>query len=330
MRIGITYDLRSDYLARGYTPEETAELDSKETVDALEGAVDALGHETERIGGAEALAGQLVRGRRWDLVFNIAEGMHGLGREGLVPALLDAYRIPYTFSDPLTLSLALHKGVTKTQVRAAGIRTADFQVVEAMEDLESFSLPFPVFAKPVAEGTSKGVGAQSRAGDLPSLRIVCARLLEAFKQPVLVEGYLPGREFAVGLLGGGKSARVLGAMEILLKPGCPDGGYSYETKQDYQDRVEYSALTGPDFDACRDMALAAWRCLGGRDAGRVDIKMDENGVLNFLELNPLAGLNPHHSDLPILAGLNGMDYQALIAAILDCAVKRIFGGDGGF
>ena len=117
MKIGITYDLRDDYIAEGYTEEETAEFDHPRTIAAIEDTLQSLGYETDRIGHIRALARRLVAGNRWDLVFNIAEGLRGFGREAQVPALLDAWEIPYTFSDPLVLSLTLHKGLTKRVIR---------------------------------------------------------------------------------------------------------------------------------------------------------------------------------------------------------------------
>ncbi|MEK7244000.1 MAG: D-alanine--D-alanine ligase, partial [Thermodesulfobacteriota bacterium] len=156
MKIGITYDLRDDYIAEGYTEEETAEFDHPRTIDAIEEALRDLGYETDRIGHLRALTRRLVAGDRWDLVFNIAEGLRGFGREAQVPALLDAWEIPYTFSDPLVLSLTLHKGLTKRVIRDFGIPTPDFAVVETPEEIAAMALPFPLFAKPVAEGTGKG------------------------------------------------------------------------------------------------------------------------------------------------------------------------------
>ena len=130
MNIGLTYDLRTDYLAEGYSEEETAEFDRPETIEAIEGALQELGYQTDRIGNAKRLVERLAQGDRWDLVFNIAEGLHGVAREAQVPAILDVYDIPYTFSDPLVLSLALHKKLTKTVVRQAGVPTPDFALVE--------------------------------------------------------------------------------------------------------------------------------------------------------------------------------------------------------
>src|ERR1700733_4739886 len=131
MKVGITYDLRTEYLSRGYTAEETAEFDSIETIDAIDVALCGLGHETDRIGNVRSLTRRLAAGDRWDLVFNLAEGLHGFGREAQVPALLDAFAIPYTFSDPLVLALALHKGMTKRLVASLGISTPAFAVVGA-------------------------------------------------------------------------------------------------------------------------------------------------------------------------------------------------------
>jgi len=163
VKIGITYDLRDDYLAEGYSAEETLEFDRADTIDAIEQTLQYLGYPTVRIGNIKSLIKRLAAGDRWDMVFNIAEGLEGLGREAQVPALLDAYKIPYTFSDPLILSLTLHKGMTKHVIRDLRIPTPDFVVIEKKGDIDKIALPFPLFAKPVAEGTSKGITAASRS-----------------------------------------------------------------------------------------------------------------------------------------------------------------------
>ena len=231
MLVGLTYDLRSDYLAEGYGEEETAEFDSPATIQALDDAIAALGHRVVRIGNIRRLTERLARGERWDLVFNIAEGLHGIGREAQVPALLDAYGIAYTFSDPMIMGLTLHKGMTKRVVRDCGIPTPDFAVVETEADIAGVALPFPLFAKPVAEGTGKGVTPASRILDRDGLRTVCAALLRRYRQPVLVETYLPGREFTVGIVGTGAEAEALTAMEVILKDNAEPGAYSYVNKE---------------------------------------------------------------------------------------------------
>jgi D-alanine-D-alanine ligase len=329
MRVGLTYDLRSEYLAMGYGKEETAELDKEETVDAIEGELKALGFETERIGNVLSLTKLLARGKTWDIVFNIAEGVHGIGREAQVPALLDAFSIPYTFSDPLVLALTLHKAMTKRVVRDCGVPTAPFAVVEGAEDIEGVSLPFPLFVKPVGEGTGKGIGAASLVGSAGELAAVCLELLARFRQAVLVERYLPGREFTVGVIGTGKKAEALPVMEILLKEKAQVGAYSYENKQNYREVVDYRLIDGELAGMCSDVSLRAWRCLGCRDAGRVDLRLDERGVPNFIEVNPLAGLNPVDSDLPIICRLAGKSYRGLIGGIMESALERVGGGGPG-
>ncbi len=206
MKIGITYDLRSEYLQEGYSDEETAEFDRPDTIDSLETALQSLGFDVDRIGRGKSLVQRLAAGDRWDLVFNISEGLNGTSREAQVPAILDLFEIPYTFADPLVMSVCLHKQHTKTLVAAAGVLTPKSVVVQRLTDIDSIALEFPVFAKPLAQGTSKGITPNSRVDSTDELVSVCARLLEQFREPVLVEEYLPGREFTVGILGTGAGA----------------------------------------------------------------------------------------------------------------------------
>lgn len=322
MKIGITYDLRDDYIAAGYSEENSAEFDRKDTIQAIDGALRDLGYETDCIGNFESLMKRLLGGQRWDLVFNIAEGLNGFGREGLVPALLDAYGIPYTFSDPMVLSLTLHKAMAKRVVRDLGIPTPDFFVVDRQRRKFAGDFPFPLFAKPVAEGTSKGINAASKIVSTSQLTEVCNRLLQKFHQPVIVETYLPGREFTVGIIGTGREATVIGIMEIVLAKHAEPGVYSYINKELCEDLVEYRLVDDTMAQRTRKFALAVWRGLGCRDAGRVDFRVDKRGMPNFLEINPLAGLHPEHSDLCIIASKIGMTYRELIEAILSSAFER--------
>ncbi len=326
MRVGLAYDLRAEYLAAGYSHEETAELDREDTIVALEEALRVLGHDPERIGNIFQLATRLVGGQRWDLVFNIAEGLHGIGREAQVPALLDAWRIPYTFSDPLVMSLTLHKGMTKRVIRDAGLATPPFVVVEHAAAANAIPFAPPFFAKPVAEGTGKGVTPHSLVRERDALPAACARLLADFHQPVLVEQYLPGREFTTGIVGSGPQARVLGTIEVLLGEGAETGMYSFANKENYEKVVRYHLLR-PEQDAAvaatETLALDAWRLLGCRDGGRVDLRCDAAGRPQFLEVNPLAGLHPVHSDLPIICRHLRIPYAELIGAIMASAATRV-------
>lgn len=323
MIIGMTYDLRQDYLDAGYGPEETAEFDKPDTIDGIGEALQGLGHEIRPIGHIKSLVGRLAAGERWDMVFNICEGMFGTGREAQVPALLDAYEIPYTFSGPLVLALTLDKGMTKTLVRSFGVPTPDFAVVAAAADIAAVNLPLPLFAKPLAEGTGKGIDARSKIDSREQLAAVCLGLLERFRQPVLVETYLPGREFTVGITGSGADAEAIGVMEVMLNAGAEAHAYSYINKEQYEEKVGYALAPAADAAACAAVALRAWRGLGCLDGGRVDVKMDGDGVVNFIEVNPLAGLNPIHSDLPIICRLLGIPYRELIARIVASASRRL-------
>ncbi|MFZ3114891.1 MAG: hypothetical protein WA133_12310 [Syntrophales bacterium] len=322
LHVGITYDLRRDYLAAGFSEEETAEFDRVDTIDALEEALSALGYAVRRIGNIKALVERLARGERWDMVFNVAEGLYGFSREAQIPALLEAYRLPCTFSDSLALALTLHKGMTQTIVRSWGIPTADFFVVQTLADLPQVKLPFPLFAKPVAEGTGKGVSDASKIVSETALGDVCRQLLKKHHQPVLVETYLPGREFTVGIVGTGEQARVLGTVEILLKEQAEKHAYSYVNKERYAELVEYRLVDDATAIQAEVTALDAWRALGCRDAGRVDLRADAAGKPRFLEVNPLAGLHPRHSDLPIICALKGITYRQLIGFIMEAAWQR--------
>ncbi len=320
MLIGLTYDLREEYLAEGYGEEETAEFDASETIDAIEETLLSLGFITDRIGHVRNLVVRLATGERWDLVFNIAEGMRGFGREAQVPCLLDAYGIPYVFSDPLVLALALHKGMTKRVIRDLGIPTPDFVEIEHPGEIARIRLPFPLFAKPVAEGTGKGISAASKIGTPAELD-----LLSAYPPPILVERFLPGREVTVGITGTGPHAEVVGVLEVMLSERAERDVYSYHNKENWHGIVSYRLADDAFGRAAAETALAAWRGLGCRDGGRVDIRADENGVPNFIEVNPLAGIRPGHSDLPILAELAGVSYRELMSRIMTSALRRING-----
>jgi D-alanine-D-alanine ligase len=325
MFIGLTYDLREEYLAAGYGEEETAEFDRPETVEAIQAALEQLGHRTDRIGNARQLIARLAQGDRWDLVVNFAEGLYGIAREAQVPAILDVYQIPYTFSDPLVMAMALDKGLTKVAARSGGVPTADFAVVREAADVERIDLGFPLFAKPLAEGTGKGISPASKVGDRQSLGEICENLLARFHQPVLVEPFLSGREFTVGLIGTGAEAEVLGALEIVLLPGAEEDVYSYVNKERCEELVEYrlaDARTDPEVALAEAVALQAWRVLGCRDAGRVDLRSDAAAKPQFLEVNPLAGLHPSHSDLPMLCTALGIPYLSLIERIVRSAATR--------
>jgi D-alanine-D-alanine ligase len=320
MKIGLTFDLRSWYIDRGYSLDETAEFDKQETVDALENSLKLMGYETEPVGNTFQLIEALAAGRRWDMVFNISEGLYGDGRESVVPAILDQYKIPYVFSGPVIMGLSLNKHLAKLVVAAAGVPVSPGYLVTELIDLDKCNLRYPIFVKPVSEGTGKGITVKSLVKTSEELKGMVEWILREFKQPALVEEYLPGREFTVGIVGSGNEAVVIGGMEVICSDNLP---YSIEVKENYQDFCKYKPLDAEIAEECKTVALSAWKALNAVDGGRVDLKADRNGKICFIEANPLAGLNPVHSDLPILSRMYGIEYQTLMEMIMKSAIMRI-------
>src|SRR5512138_1121806 len=300
--------------------EETAEFDKQETVDALAGSLQQMGHQTELVGNAFQVIEALASGRKWDLVFNIAEGLYGDGRESVIPAVLDQYKIPYVFSGPVIMGLSLNKHLTKLVVRSAGVPVSPGMLITTIGEIDSCNLEYPLFVKPVSEGTGKGITSKSLVHSKDELRNMAEWILTRFNQPALVEEYLPGREFTVGIIGSGNEAVVIGGMEVICADNLP---YSVEVKENYQQYCKYKTLDKDIEEECKQVALNSWKALGAVDAGRVDLKADKHDKICFIEANPLAGLNPVHSDLPILARMYGIEYQKLMEMIMKSARKRL-------
>ncbi len=326
LSIGIAYDLRSDFAADAQGPDDRLEeYDSESTVEAIAGALERAGHRARPLGGGRRLVERLLK-EPPDLVFNFAEGYGTRSREAHVPALLELLRVPFTHSDPLSLALSLEKAMTKRLVAAMGVPTAPFAVLEGPADLAKLTLEFPVMAKPLWEGSSMGIRRTSRIEDARTLRDHLGRLWNDYGQPVLVEEFLTGPEFTVGILGTGSEARPLGVMEITPRQGrIEDFVYSLEVKRNFRREVSYdvppkrpSALV----QQVEEVALASYRALGCRDVARVDVRVDRHGVPSFIEVNPLPGLDPDKSDLIIMARAAGSSFDAVIAAIVASARAR--------
>jgi len=320
MKIGLTYDLRSWYIDRGYSMDDTAEFDKQETIDALDESLRKMGYETEQVGNSFQVIEAIASGKRWDLVFNIAEGLYGDGRESVIPAILDQYRIPYVFSGPVIMGLSLNKHLTKLIVKAAGVPVSSGMLIADIQDINRCDMEYPLFVKPVSEGTGKGITEKSLVHSFDELKKMAEWILTRFNQPALVEEYLPGREFTVGIVGSGDNAVAIGGMEVICSDNLP---YSVEVKENYQQYCQYKPLDKDIADECKKVALDAWKAIGAVDAGRVDLKADKKGRICFIEANPLAGLNPIHSDLPILARMYGIEYQNLMEMIMKSAIKRL-------
>lgn len=326
MKIGLTYDLRDHYLKMGFSDEETAEFDRESTIDAIESAIKANGYDVERIGNIKDLVKALSNNKTWDIVFNICEGLYGrYSREAQVPALLEAYNIPYTFSDPLVMSISLKKDMAKKIVRSAGFKTPDFFVIKNIDDITKVkNIEYPLFIKPIAEGTSKGVNDKSKVNSYDELYTNSLYLLKKYKQPIIVETFCPGREFTAGIIGTGDECQYIGALEVILKQGAEKNAYTYQNKEKCEELIEYSLVTDDEINSkLSKLSTSIWKLLECRDAGRIDFMLDRDNELSFLEVNPLSGLHPTHSDLPILWTKIGKNYNDLIGFIINSVKKRI-------
>jgi D-alanine-D-alanine ligase len=324
VEIGIAYDLVTDFApTHGEPADRLAEYDSEETVAAIEMALRAAGHRPRRLGGGRHFL-ELMLAQPPDLVFNLAEGRGGRSREAQVPAVCEMLGVPYTHSDPLTMAVTLDKAAAKRLVRAAGVPTPGFDVLEEPRPVD---LEFPVVAKPVHEGSSMGIGAASLVRDAAALGAVAADLVARYRQPVLVEEFCPGAELTVGILGTGACARTLAVMEVAPQRRALDEFlYSGEVKHDWEVEVTYHVpprVAAEQAERASEVALAAYRALGCRDVARIDLRIDRRGEPSFLEANPLPGLHPVVSDLAMLARPVGVDYEELILRILTCATERL-------
>ena len=322
MRIGFVFDLRDDYLAQGWSEEAAAEFDTADTIDLIAAALSRQGHAVIGVGGGKALAKALVEGAAYDLVFSIAEGVKGRAREAQVPALCELFDQAYMGSDPLTLAATLDKAVAKRLVRDCGVPTAPFAVLQSADEARTVDLGWPAFVKPIGEGTGKGCGPNSKVANAAELEKSARLLIEQFGQAVIVEPYLPGREFTVGIVGTGVAAEIIGVMEILFLKPESDAGYGHAMKLDWDGRLAYGMPSDTVAVRAGEVALAAYRALECRDVGRVDIRCDARQEPMFLEINPLPGLKPDYSDLPVLAKKAGMDYDTLMRRILTSATAR--------
>jgi D-alanine-D-alanine ligase len=316
-------------------PDLYAEWDEPETIDAVEKALSGLG-KVVRL-DADAEFPRRVMAARPDFVFNIAEGLYGVNREAHVPAICEFLGIPYHASDPLTLSLSLHKGRTKEILAYHGVPTAPFIVANSRADARNVNLPFPLFAKPALEGSSKGITTRSLCANRAKLVSVVGDLLDVYQEPVLIETYLPGQEFTVAIMGNGREARCLPivGMKFDELPLNAPPIYGYEAKWlwDTPDRplelFECPARIDKELAReIRSVALASYRVLGCRDWSRIDVRCDASGRPMVVEVNPLPGILPNPKDnscFPKAARAAGMSYDTLIQTVADIAWRRISG-----
>jgi D-alanine-D-alanine ligase len=320
MRVGFVYNVRSAHAAGD--ADEDAEFDSPETIEAISDAIASHGHDVVRLEADRTLPAALVA-TEVEVVFNIAEGKGQRGREAQVPALLELLGIPYTGSDAVTLGITLDKQLASTLVRAAGVATPRGYVLTAADDPLPLALRFPAIVKPVHEGSSKGISSDSIVFDEAALRRQASEVASRYRQPVLCEEYVNGREITVGLLG--LPVRVLPPMEVVFLDGAEHPLYSFEVKQRFEELVRYevpASLTTEELAAIEGASWAAFEALGCRDVARLDFRVDAVGVPHFLECNPLPGLAPGVGDLTFIAEAAGLSFEDLIGEILEGALRR--------
>ncbi len=324
LRIGFTFNIKRIATKQGNDSE--AEYDAPETIDAIRDALESYGHVVIPLEATAELPRQLMESPV-DLVFNIAEGVSGRNREAVVPALCELMGTPYTGSDAATLSIALDKALSKRVLREHGILTPEFQVMETGREKLSPKLRYPLIVKPNQEGSSKGVSAAvSVVDNEEGLRRVVRDLIERYQQPALVEDYIAGREFTVGLLGD-KRPRALPPMEILFRDKDNQRPvYDYQIKQEWEKHVYYECpakLTPAELKSVERVARETFAALDCRDVARVDLRMNAKGEIYVLEVNPLPGLTPGYSDLCLIASAANIDYRSLIGEILVGGLKRL-------
>ncbi|WP_437510155.1 D-alanine--D-alanine ligase family protein [Sorangium sp. So ce1099] len=333
LRVGFTYNMKRGEPAAadggaagkagsGAVYDSEAEFDSPRTIQAIASAIESYGHTVVPLEATPDLPRALTAAGV-DVVFNIAEGLRGRGREAQVPALCELLGIPYSGSDATTLSLALDKGLTKQILRAAGIETAEWQVVTTgREKLKPFR--YPVIVKPNAEGTSKGITSASVVKDEAAARAAAKQLVDRYHQPALIEEYITGREFTVGLLGE-RRPKVLPPMEVVFVDPPTYPVYGYEEKQTDTPRVRFECpaqLTPSELRRVEKVVRDTFAALACRDVARVDLRMTKDGRVYVIEINPLPGLTPDFSDLCVIAKVAGMDYRSLIGEIMAGCLKR--------
>jgi D-alanine-D-alanine ligase len=320
IRVGFTYNVK-----RGGDGDDQAEWDPPETIIAIANALARQGHIVVHLEATPDLPRVLAEADV-DLIFNIAEGVEGRNREAQVPALCELLGIPYTGSDSATLAIALDKALGKKVLLQHDILTPRFQVMESHRERLSPDMRFPLIVKPNAEGSSKGIGSTSVVDNEEELRDKVKELIERYRQPALVEEYIAGREFTVGLLGD-KRPRVLPPMEIRFKQVDETRPvYDYAVKQEWEKYVYYECpakLTESEQKAMEKIARATFWALDCRDVARVDMRMDAEGRIYVLEVNPLPGLTPDYSDLVLIAKACGMEYDQLIAEIMTGGLRRL-------
>lgn len=309
-----------------------AEWDTIETIHAVRDAL-SLRHSVTLI-EADENAYETLRRSRPDIVFNITEGQFGSSREAQIPAMLEMLEIPYTGSDPLTLGICLDKSRAKEILSYYHIANPAFAVISSLSELQSLEFSVPAMVKPLFEGSSKGIFNSSLVHSTKELVDQVTKVLEEYDEPALIEQFLPGREFTVAMMGNGEELKVLPIVEIKFDslPGGVNPIYSYEAKWIWDqssnplDIFECPAHLDDNLKtAIENLCKSTYNALRCKDWSRIDVRLDQNGRPNIIEVNPLPGILPKIEDnscYPKAARMAGMNYQEMLNAVLDAGLKR--------
>ncbi len=309
-----------------------AEWDTWDTINAVKGAIECFNN--VNLIEADQNAYLRLMEIKPDIVFNIAEGFNGVSREAQIPALLDMLGIPYTGSDPLTLATCLDKARTKEILSYYKIPNARFVIADSPAEVTNLNLKFPLMVKPVSEGSGKGIFTTSFVENRKDLIREVERITFEYRQSALIEEFLPGREFTAAVMGNGPEAEVLPVVEINYQE-FPDDFipiYSYEakwildTKENPLDVFHCPAEISPELEeAIKYNVLRTYNTLRCRDWSRIDLRLDDRGVPNIIEVNPLPGILPNpeeNSCYPKAARTAGINYNDMINKVLFAAAKR--------
>jgi D-alanine-D-alanine ligase len=306
-----------------------AEHDSKETIKDLENAIKSHGYKLFSIEADENFYSNIKKIKeKIDLVFNMAEGKGGEGREAYVPAILDALNIPYTGSSPLTMALTLDKGLTKALLAHFGIPTSPFQIINCETEKINPNLKFPLFIKPNNEGSSKGIDEKSIINTKSDLQAKISFILKKYNQPALIEEYLPGQEFSAAILGNYPNETVFPIMHLNF--GVAKNGVKIDTF-----KLKQNKRLPEDFIICpakisqklentiKDFSIIIYRALRCKDLARIDFRLNRAGAINFLEINPLPTISSNLlSGYQKAAKTAGLDYKTMIKKIIEVACVR--------
>jgi D-alanine-D-alanine ligase len=323
-KIGFTYNLKEEFVFKeDDPPDANAELDNPLIVEAVSKCFMAYGHQVERIGNAENLLKRLGN-LDADIVFNIAEGYRGRNREAQIPIILEMAGIPFVGSDGLTLSLTLDKVMTKKVLMAEGIPTPKFVVASNLADLKDLrGLKFPLLAKPSREGSSKGISHESLVRSPAQLRERADLLIRMYKQPILVEEFIAGKEFTVALVEN-DPAQAFPVIQVEIDGKDDLGELFYTHEYIRSPALKYlcpARISDKESRLIREMALATYKAVDCLDFGRVDFRMDQEGNLYVLEINPLPSLS-HEDAFNILARYFGIPFCEMINRILNAGLAR--------